>query len=256
MPNYVLGRGKVFFDPFVAGTQTRTGERYLGNTPEFNVNIASELLDHFNSDEGVRTKDDSVTLEITRTGSLIVDDISADNLALFLLANKSTHSQASGTAVTSTFTDVYRDRYYQLGQTASNPGGDRNVTNVTITAPGGLVLGTDYTVDLALGRVYLTPAASSIVDGTTDLTVTYDRPAQTRDLIVTSSLVSAEGAMRFVSANPKGLQRDIYLPYVKLTPNGDFALKGDEWQQISLNVEILLLNSNTQAIYVNGRTGA
>lgn len=256
MPNYTLGRGQVFFDPFVPGTLNRTGERYLGNTPEFNINIASELLDHFNSDEGVRTKDDSVTLEITRSGSLIVDDISADNLALFLLGNRSTHSQASGSGVTSTFTDVYRDRWYQLGQTASNPGGDRNVSAVTVTAPAGLVLGTDFTVDLVLGRIYLTPTAASIVDGTTDLTVTYTRPAESRSLITTSSLVSAEGALRFIARNPKGLQNDFYMPYVKLTPNGDFALKGDEWQQIPLNVEILLLNSTTQALYVNGRVAA
>jgi hypothetical protein len=32
---------------------------------------------------------------------------------------------------------------------------------------------------------------------------------------------------------------DYLMPYVRLAPNGDFALKSDEWQQLNLNVEIL-----------------
>jgi hypothetical protein len=45
---------------------------------------------------------------------------------------------------------------------------------------------------------------------------------------------------------------DYLMPYVRLSPNGDFALKSDEWQQLSLNVEILKL-ADYERIYVDGR---
>jgi hypothetical protein len=41
------------------------------------------------------------------------------------------------------------------------------------------------------------------------------------------------------------------LPYVKLSPNGDYALKGDEWQQIPLSIEVLKA-SGKEAIYRDG----
>ena len=48
--NYVLGRGKLYFDRFPDGTKTPTGERYFGNTPSFSMSLDSETLDHYNSD--------------------------------------------------------------------------------------------------------------------------------------------------------------------------------------------------------------
>lgn len=57
-PNYTLGRGKVYFARFTSG-QVPGPFRYIGNTPEFNLTIELETLDHFSSDEGIREKDDS-----------------------------------------------------------------------------------------------------------------------------------------------------------------------------------------------------
>ena len=68
-----------------------------------------------------------------------------------------------------------------------------------------------------------------------------------------SSSNSVYGALRFVADNPKGDNRDYYFPYVKLAPDGDYALKGDEWQQISFSFEVLKKASNIEAVYVDGR---
>ena len=54
--------------------------------------------------------------------------------------------------------------------------------------------------------------------------------------------------MMYVTKNPKGEDCTYYLPYVKITPNGDYALKGDEWQQIPLSLEVLKLEGR-EAIY-------
>ena len=45
--------------------------------------------------------------------------------------------------------------------------------------------------------------------------------------------------LMFLANNPKGADFHYYLPWVKITPNGDYAMKGDEWQQIPFSLEAL-----------------
>lgn len=250
-----LGRGKLYFDKFTPGTKTLTGERYIGNTPEFNLNSESETLDHFNSDEGVRVKDDSVLLQLDRGGSFITDVISPANMALFLLGNATVLAQASGAAIATNKDGVTQDTYYQLGQSTSNPTGDRDVSVVVVkddTTPTAttFVVNTDYTVDAVRGRIYIVPGGN--IDDGTNLRITHTRAAKSRNRIVTAASATIEGALRFIAANPKGDNIDFYMPYVQLAPNGDFALKGDEWQQLPFNVEILKLDPY-ESIYADGQ---
>lgn len=252
---YTLGRGKLFFEQFVSGTLAGEGERYIGNTPEFNLTIESESLDHFNSDEGVREKDDSVLLELNRSANFTTDQISVPNLSLFLLGSHQQISETSQTSLTEQFT-VKQGLYYQIGQDSSNPSGVRGVTvtDVQIDPAGTPVqatVDTDYTVDTETGRIYIVEGGG-IADGDV-IEVTYDVAASTRDQIITAADAEIDGALRFIAYNPKGPKRDWYMPQVRLSPSGDFALKGDEWQQIGFDVEILKLNSTTQGVYVDGR---
>lgn len=243
---YVLGKGEVYFDQ-------GSGERYLGNTTEFNITIESENLDHFDSDNGIRVKDDSVVLEITRTGSLITDDISKENLALFFLGDVSTVTQVATPVVDEQINDVKKGYFYQIGKTTANPQGVRNVGSVTVTkAPStSLVLNTDYTLDTALGRIRILDSSVTVVDGD-DLLVDYTPAAVSRDRVTTSNSASLTGSLRFVAKNPKGTQRDMYIPNVTLRPEGDFALKGDDWQSMGFALEINQ-NAGQAAIYIDGR---
>lgn len=260
LKNYVLGRGKVYFDPFAVSTKNKTGERYFGNTTEFNLTIESDKLDHFASDEGVKTKDDSVILELNRTGNMTTDNIATENAALFVLGDQSVVTQVS-TPVTDeslggTAGVVLPDRYYQLGATSANPQGVRNVGSVSLTHdPSGtstpLVLDTDYELDEVTGRVYFLDT-SAIVNGTADVQADYTPAAETRDRITTSAAASVEGALRFIAFNAKGKQKDFYFPFVTLTPTGDWALKGDDWQSMAFSVEVGELTGQA-AIYIDGR---
>lgn len=249
---YTLGRGRLFFDPFLPNTKTKTGERYFGNTPSFSLTIESESLDHFDADDGVRVKDDSVLLELNRTGAFVTDNIDPDNVALFLLGSASTQVQAAATGATETISGVKKDRYYQLGATTGNPSGVRSVSNVVISVGGsGKTAGTDFTVDAELGRIYIVPGGT-IADGDA-LSVTYDVAAKSRQQIITAASSTIDGALRFVATNPKGTLLDYYMPYVRLSPNGEYALKGEEWQQIGFNLDIQKLDDSTESIYVDGR---
>lgn len=248
MPNkqYTLGRGRVFFDVFAPSSTTKTGERYLGNTPSFNLSASSENLDHFDADEGIRTKDDSVTLSLNRSGAFVTDNIDPMNVALFFLGEASVAAQAAQVGKTTVIANPKGDRYYQLGATAGNPSGDRQVDNVVASGAA-----TGFTVDEELGRVYIT--AGGDIDGDASVTFTYDTLARSRTQIITSNSATVDGALRFIAANPKGAQLDYFMPKVKLSPNGEYELKGESWQQMSFNVEINKLDDDTEGIYVDGR---
>ena len=256
--NYTLGRGKLFFDPYSAGTITAAtvgeGERYLGNTPEMSFSQSVENLDHFDSDAGVRVKDDSVQLSSDRTGSFTCDNIVAANIALLLGGSADIVAQAAATDVTNELT-IKRGRFYQLGVSESNPTGVRQISNVTVST--GVGFGTPVTqagnweIDEELGRLYIEADAPALADDAL-IEVEFDVAARSREQVVSSSN-SVYGALRFVADNPKGDNRDYYFPYVKLAPDGDYALKGDEWQQISFSFEVLKKASNIEAVYVDGR---
>lgn len=253
--NYTLGRGKVHFSRFKDGTQVPAGFFYIGNTPEFSLTIESETLDHFSSDEGIREKDDSVPLEVTRTGSLITDNIDPKNVALFFFGEESTVTQTSVASATETLEEIKAGHSYKLGVTPSNPTGYFGIDTdgfAVAVAVGGtpLVAGTDFEMNYDTGILTFLEGSALAVDGA-DIEVTYAVKSHTRDRVISGS-EPVEGAMMYVAFNPKGKNFDYYLPYVKITPNGDYALKGDEWQQIPFTIEALK-PANGEAIYMDGR---
>ena len=255
--NYTLGRGRVFFDRYPANVAILAdtkgeGERYFGNTPEFSTTSESEDLEHFDADAGIKTKDDSVQLSMSRTGSFVTDNISSENIALYFLGNSKGVTQTASTALVETC-KVKPGLFYQLGTSPSLPAGLRNIKNVVIKKGAGFavtVATSDYQVDEDLGRVYILPTAVGIT-AETEVQITYDTDASTREQIISSSN-SIYGAIRFVSNNPKGVNRDYYFPYVKLSPDGDYNLKGDEWMTIGFTMEILKKGS-LESVYVDTR---
>lgn len=252
--NYTLGRGEMHFGQFRPGTQIPQGERYLGNTPELGFSAEQESLDHYNSDRGVRIKDESVLLQLDYSGTFVTDNISSENLAMFFLGEALKQSTTAITAQEDEFTEVELGCTYQLGTSASEPSGVRSVDNVVLTVGSDtLVAGTDYVIDLDLGRVTLLDTAAGVVDGDT-VQVTYDVNASTRSRVISRSM-TIEGAMRFIAHNPAGENLDYFMPWVKITPNGDFQLKGDDWQQLSFTLEVLKKGS-LESVYIDGRPHA
>lgn len=250
-----LGRGELYFYPFLTGTTTPSKDgRYLGNTPGFSLAASAEKIEHFSSDRGLKVKDRSVTLSVDYTGTMEVDNINVANLAAFFMGDKSTVTQGSLSAQTETFAanTLTAGAYIQLGVTDANPQGHRNVTvsGVTLNAVA-ITLGTDYEVDAAAGMVHLLGGVTQAELGQA-LVVTYDVAATTRDRVVSAG-TEVKGALKLLSFNPEGTKRDYLLPSVTMSPNGDFALKGDDWQVMSFNLEVLAKNATTSAVYIDGR---
>jgi len=256
-PNYTLGRGELYFNKFKPGTQIGVGERYFGNTPAVAWHVQANNLDHYNSDAGVKEKDMSIALQTDRTGSFTTDNIDQESVALWWFGSAQALTVSATTGATSSFDGVKVGYFYQLGESATNPMGDQLVSNVVvkndIASPVTYVAGTDYNLNATLGRIEVLEGGA-IVDGTTNLRITYDTTASTRDQVLSGS-TPIEGSLRFIAYNPQGDNIDYFFPYVKITPNGDFTLKGDNWQEIPFTLEILK-KTGYEAMYSSKRAVA
>jgi len=259
--NYTLGRGKLYFAKFLPGTQNINGERYIGNTPALGLKFDATMLDHFDSDVGIKEKDNSITLQVNREGSFTTDNVSPENLGMLFFGSNDVLTVTGASVTGETFAAVKTGSAYQLGVTALNPAGARGIvypgaggTQFKITddagSPATFSPVTDYKFDPATGRFEILEGGA-IVDGVTNLKVNYTTETKKQQRVISGS-APVEGLMRFISANPAGLDMDYLMPWVKLTPDGDFTLKSDEWQQLKFKVEVLK-RIGYEALYVNGR---
>lgn len=257
---YIIGKGRLFFDQFAPGTKNSTGERYLGNTPELSVAVETETLDHYDADEGLNVKDESVTVENSQTLTFTTDNIDPDNIALWFAGPRNNLTITSSTDNVETH-KAYLGRFIQLGASEETPSGARKVTNVTVSKlvpdadPENPPVETpvdpegNLDIDLEMGRIFIEPDAPDLADGE-ELKVKFDIEAGTRTVIIGRG-DEIRGALRFIATNPIGKKHHHYWPYVKITANGDYALKGSEWQQMSFNVEVLKKDAATERVYID-----
>lgn len=267
--NYTVGRGRLFFDQFLPGTNRGQGERYLGNTPSFAPSNETENLDHYSSEAGVRLKDASVMLQADQNGAFTCDDISLENVALFFLGNVSTRTILASQHNNSAFPDFVKGRYLQLGVTDETPSGMNHLDNVVVgyaakTAvipdTGDISANSDVTIipaannveiDLRLGRVYVEPDAPDI-PADVQLVFGFDIKGQSRKLAIGRNM-TIYGSLRYIADNPVGDNHSMYYPKVSITPDGDYELKGDEWQTMGFTFQALKLG-NKEIVYVDDIT--
>ncbi len=153
-----------------------------------------------------------------------------------------------------------------LTLTALLPGIDGNsITTVeagTGTSFGGATLsggtgtlaelteGTDIEYDLLAGRFRILDPNTTVADGDV-VTIAYEKTAAVTAVVVTGG-TEAYGELRFVADNAVGANTDYFWPYVKMTANGEYALKGDEWQVMSFSFEALKLPTR-ERVYARQR---
>ncbi len=256
--NIVLGAGYVYFDELdTAGALT--GERYLAETPGFSLTVASESLEDYSSDGPIAEKHLDVATRVTRDAAMTLKDMSADNFALFLIAEASLNSTTAGTETDTPVNGgngVKQGRWYQLGVSDTLPTGVRKITTVIVkddqVSPVTFDLDDDYELDADLGRIYIVPGGA-ITDDTV-LEVTFTRTIASWEQVSSNDLGAKKGALRFVAANTAGANKDLYLPSVVLKPDGEFAFKSrDTVQQMGFAVSVNNPGDGRAAVYVNGR---
>lgn len=250
--NYSLGSGFVFLAKFKAGGKVPSGFGYIGNTPALTVKIDSKMLDHYSSDRGIRQKDESVILEVNRTGGITTDNCDLDNIALFLLGSKETRAVALTPITGEAVADAEPGKLYLLGL-AHWPTGARGLDATTVVVKKGAttyVAGTDYLVDAIQGTIEIL-IGGAIVKGD-DLTVDYTVKASSTECVASGG-TPFEGALLFKATTEQGDKIDYYLPWIKLTPNGEYDLKSDtKFTEMKFDLEVLK-PENGEAFYADGQ---
>lgn len=78
--NYFIGKGVMQFK-----FEGEANYRYVGNVPELEFAPTLETLDHFSSMAGVKAKDKTIILQKGGTIRIVMEELVARNLAMFLL---------------------------------------------------------------------------------------------------------------------------------------------------------------------------
>ncbi len=155
-----VSAGKLFFQP-----EGESGDRYLGLTPGFTINVAGEKIESYSAEDGVWELDDTTLTKTTRGGKLTSRQNSLENLAMFVIGGIEAVVQDSG-AVTDEHKTVSPDRYYQLGVSSGNLTGVRSVSSVAVVGKTA----TDWATATAYavgGRVKATSSPTHIFVATT-----------------------------------------------------------------------------------------
>ena len=236
--------GKVYFDQFANGA--RTGERYLGSTTGAELTASTNDIQVFDPDYPVHQKLVDVATQADYAGQLTLQDMSLENAALYFMATIDTVAQTATPVAAEAINAgnaVVGGRWYQLGQTAANPGGARDVSAVAVkdAVPTTYAVGTDYDVDLVRGRIYVYTAAEGGSASGKALLVDYTPAANSRTRVRVDQFVQAFGSLRFVADNTIGDNDDVYIPYCVMKPTGPYALKqtGNNNLTAQLNLGIM-----------------
>lgn len=222
--NSIYGRGEVRFAPFDDDGNPTAGQRFIGNVPSLSITSSSEVEDLYSSWGRVSELLASVTTRVERTGDFTTTNISRENLALFIAGELDDISQSSETGKTEDI-EVSPGLYYQLGVSNSQPTGVVDISDVTVEDAGGGTTyseGDDYTVNEDLGYIFITSDSSISAD--TEVTVTYDVGSKSIPIVRSTDKVTLRGSLWYEAENSTGKDRNLFLPNVELSPDGDLSL--------------------------------
>lgn len=242
--DYNLGRGAVYFASLDTTTGLPLSYRHLGNCPAFTVTVEPELLEHQSSRAGLKVTDLEIVVSQKTSISVTLDEATNfENLAFFFsgsAVNDETNTARTTVAGVEISSSIVKGRWYDLRNASGARLYDLSGTLVVkagAASPGSTItLGTDYTVDAVMGRIFI-PSTSTVTAGHKlffDYTTASNESAVDRVYGLTASQI--KGALKFVSTNPadSGKRVEYQFHEVSIRPEGDLALIGDEFTQITL----------------------
>jgi len=230
--HYTVGRGQVFFNKKKADGSYE-GMRTLGNVKSLTTSVEVEKLFHFSTKSKYRKKDKTAIVEVNPKVKLVLDEINAENYAMFLMATITEVSQTAATGKTKAIANVKKGRVYDIGDVfLSSTAFDLKVAAATKD------LGTDYLIDYRTGKVTILVGGTIADDD--DIDVTYNTTTVKYKKLNAFSEGEIEGELFYASDNAAGYNQQMTLWSVNIAPTGDTILiaEGADWMNIELEGEV------------------
>lgn len=226
--NEYIGRGKLFIDRFDANGN-RTGQQDVGNVTVLEVEDKVETKEKYESMDPASNLYARAVVRQTVSLKITGDEFTLDNIARVLNGTVEQITEPGAAVVAETVTPsggAVLGRYYDLAF--------RNVTAFTDLKQGAtsLVEGTDFTIDLLNGRVYLLPTSATITAGSA-LTADYTYGGYTYNAVNVGKVSAVDAYVKFIGDPVKGHQFQHEWWHVQFTPTGSMGfIKDDfgEWQ--------------------------
>ncbi len=245
LPNtsdYHIGRGSLYFAN-IDGNGKPVAYRHLGNAPEMTITIETEKLPHTSSLSGLKVIDKEVVVSQKMTVSVSLDELNFENLKEFFSGTQNaapTNSAIAGFTEYSMIASVKKARSYDIVNASGVRAYDVISANLTVkksVGPVTLVLGTDYTVDEKMGRIFILSTGVVLVDGDAVLVTLVAQPAA-KPLSEVQALVTTPiaGALKFIEQNPANAdaQTEWQFHKIALSAEGDLSLISDDYGVLQL----------------------
>lgn len=211
----------------------RTGDTHewdLGNVVSWKRADQHETVDHFKSENGVKTRDYTVARTLAFGYEVVLTEQNKNNVEAITRGTQSiaAYSQSSGTEATAQFVSVQPWRSYSLGA--------YDVTNVVVEVSSVVkTLGVDYTLDAKAGRITILNGGGIAGGSTVD--VTFDKPSISGTSFQAGNQPQLEGTWTLVlsdQADITGVQTTCeihtFTGSLHITDPGD---NGDEFNQFT-----------------------
>lgn len=247
--DYLLCRGRLYGAPIDAATGLPGAWRDFGNAPSLSLSLETEKLEHFSSRAGLKKVDKEVIISQKTNTSVTLDEINAENFAMFLSGDSVTEAATENLATIATQTLTIQDvggsekvtvgRWYDVVEKANNANYRKRAYGFSTTptvklAARTLTEGTDFDFDKTWGMVFL-KAPSAPANGE-DLIVSWTSALATAtfDEVRAATKTNVSIALKFIGVNAANNNEEfeLVLHQVSLKPNGDFSLIGDEFAKM------------------------
>jgi hypothetical protein len=240
--DYVVGKGRLYFVPSGA-----TQGQEIGDCDAMSISQDNTVLERFSNQYGARTKTDSRITQQNAGISFTMLQATARNLALMMMSDKNTLTQSLGTTQLGTLSGL------QVGDVIDTGKLNINVQSFTdlLTALNPWVADTNYKLDSASGLVKVLALPSA--DTTASLKINYPAiTAATHQLLAGLGQNSdLRGKLVYIALDASSVPIEKYtFPIVKLSPDGDVNLLGDEYRTVQIKGEIIADTTQSVGYYL------
>lgn len=243
--NLMLAHGEIYFDRYTAAG-LKTGERFLGNCTALKITPNVETKEKYDSTTAAGSLLARAITRVTHELAISMDEFSAKNLALMLLGDDDTYTQAA----TAVVDELLNGGVAVPSADAWYPVAGRQITAVTVKVlVATKTINTDYLVDAVTGRIYIVKGGT-IVPGTDIVKVSYTPTALTGatalDRVKASTVGKIEGSLRYIGVPVSGPSWEAQIYKVSFTPDGQLDLIADDFGSFGLKGLVLADGIHTE----------